>query len=758
MRCRSARRAQVHGPVRLCFSLSVLLVAVRLSIADVTQAAGTEVVVVQASRTGHTVMDLSQSVQVIDRDQLEQQLVGGASLSETLGKVVPGLGPSSQTLTNFTQTLRGRPPLYLIDGVSLNSVRGISRQLNALHVDQIERIEVISGATAVYGAGASGGIINIVTKSAEGEGLRLSTEVGVAAFTADPKDGDQYAVSQSIGWRSGAFGVRASGSFEQRNSHFDGHGNRISPDAAQISRHDTSTRDLHLRLDWDIASDRSLALSFQDFRDDQDSEYAAYFGGPGLPALFGAEVAARAIKGLQLNDQPYTRRSLVHLDYKQPVPGGHELTAQLFWRTEDFRFFPFPSLLPAIPALSIPATPFVNQSTNEVQVYGLRTTISTALDDWLGPEARLVWGFDWERDENEAYATQYELSDYSASGGLVHTPLNTRFDYSPDVDTTSGALFVQLDWPINDTLSLQAGLRYQDTEAEISDYVPITESVFGLLGVQPSPAVLSGGTIDYDALVFNLGAVVRLDNQQSLFAGFNQGFELPDVARLLRGAQPPGSVPVSTGVAQPASVDDSSLDAIRTDATEFGWRARSSRYEAQVALFYNRSDKTARFDGQLATMLDQDQRVYGVEGNLTYFTEGAFYWGAACSWQRGETRTPGEGWQAVSAWEVSPPKALLYLGWQGPVYSALLQVNRVGDYDDAFDDGSPNAVAIDGYTTLDATARLRLRLGEFGVGVYNLLDAQYVTAYAQQAGEIYGSFTEVPALGRRFGATYRIEY
>ena len=140
----------------------------------------------------------------------------GANLSEALGKLVPGLGPSSQTLTNFTQTLRGRDPLYLIDGVSLNSARAISRQLNALHPDQIERVEVISGATAIYGAGGSGGIINIVTKDAGPEGLTMTTRAGINVFTADLKEGDQYRFSQSLSWRDGPFSLRISGTAEAR--------------------------------------------------------------------------------------------------------------------------------------------------------------------------------------------------------------------------------------------------------------------------------------------------------------------------------------------------------------------------------------------------------------------------------------------------------------------------------------------------------------------------------------------------------------
>ncbi|MCV5264136.1 TonB-dependent receptor plug domain-containing protein, partial [Escherichia coli] len=73
--------------------------------------------------------------------------------------------------TNYGQNLRGRAMLVMIDGVSLQSSRPISRQLDAIDPFNIERIEVLSGATSIYGAGATGGVINIITKKAYSDEL-----------------------------------------------------------------------------------------------------------------------------------------------------------------------------------------------------------------------------------------------------------------------------------------------------------------------------------------------------------------------------------------------------------------------------------------------------------------------------------------------------------------------------------------------------------------------------------------------------------
>jgi outer membrane cobalamin receptor len=81
-----------------------------------------------------------------------------------LAQLIPGIDVSSQGRTNYGMNMRGRAIVVLIDGVRLNSSRTDSRQLDAIDPFNIEHIEVISGATSLYGGGSTGGLINIVTK------------------------------------------------------------------------------------------------------------------------------------------------------------------------------------------------------------------------------------------------------------------------------------------------------------------------------------------------------------------------------------------------------------------------------------------------------------------------------------------------------------------------------------------------------------------------------------------------------------------
>ena len=96
----------------------------------------------------------------------------------------------------FTQTggfgqpasiyLRGFDPkrtLVLIDGVRINDVTGLTgAQLEFLTIDDVQQIEILKGAqSGVWGADASAGVINIITKKPE-EGTHAKIDLQTGSF------------------------------------------------------------------------------------------------------------------------------------------------------------------------------------------------------------------------------------------------------------------------------------------------------------------------------------------------------------------------------------------------------------------------------------------------------------------------------------------------------------------------------------------------------------------------------------------------
>ena len=121
--------------------------------------------VVTATRSRSEEGQTPQRVTVITREQIEQQLAITDDPGQVLSNLIPSFSPSRQKLSNAGETLRGRDALFLIDGVpQSNPLRDSSRDSYTIDLSMVERIEVIHGASAEHGLGATGGLINFVTR------------------------------------------------------------------------------------------------------------------------------------------------------------------------------------------------------------------------------------------------------------------------------------------------------------------------------------------------------------------------------------------------------------------------------------------------------------------------------------------------------------------------------------------------------------------------------------------------------------------
>jgi len=176
-----------------------------------------------ASRTSTAISEIPGTVWVVDQQQLREQIDSGVSLKEAIGKLVPGLDLAPEGRTNYGQNMRGRSVLVMIDGVSQNSSRGLSRQFDSISPFNVERVEVLSGASALYGGGATGGIINIVTKKGEPGPARFETQLG-ASSGFNNSDDLATRIAQSISGGNERVSARLGISGEQNEAFYDGAG------------------------------------------------------------------------------------------------------------------------------------------------------------------------------------------------------------------------------------------------------------------------------------------------------------------------------------------------------------------------------------------------------------------------------------------------------------------------------------------------------------------------------------------------------
>ena len=138
--------------------------------------------VVTATRVPTPIVDIPAGVTVIDRQTIEQR--GYTTLTDALS-AVPGIhvsqsgGPGGNASV-FVRGTNSNQVLVLRDGMPLNDASDSSGAFN-FGIDtlaDVERIEVIRGPMAsLYGSGAIGGVINLISRQGNEPGLHVTSEL-----------------------------------------------------------------------------------------------------------------------------------------------------------------------------------------------------------------------------------------------------------------------------------------------------------------------------------------------------------------------------------------------------------------------------------------------------------------------------------------------------------------------------------------------------------------------------------------------------
>ncbi|BDY12195.1 TonB-dependent receptor plug domain-containing protein [Hydrogenimonas cancrithermarum] len=133
-----------------------------------TQAIQLEKIIVSAANTEQEEDDVTEDVTVITADEIQER--GYQTLKDALASV-PGIsftsnGGFGQPTSLYLRGMNSNNTLVLIDGIRANDVTGLNgAQFEHYLLDNVERIEVIKGSqSGIWGADASAGVINIITK------------------------------------------------------------------------------------------------------------------------------------------------------------------------------------------------------------------------------------------------------------------------------------------------------------------------------------------------------------------------------------------------------------------------------------------------------------------------------------------------------------------------------------------------------------------------------------------------------------------
>ena len=129
-----------------------------------------EQVTVYATRTDGRLEDQPTRIELLDQDEVDEKTAMTPGnivmmLNETSGIRVQNTSPSLGSSTVRIQGMKGRYTRFLADGLPLFGQQGAGLGLLQIPPVDLGRAEIIKGvASALYGAGAMGGVVNLTTR------------------------------------------------------------------------------------------------------------------------------------------------------------------------------------------------------------------------------------------------------------------------------------------------------------------------------------------------------------------------------------------------------------------------------------------------------------------------------------------------------------------------------------------------------------------------------------------------------------------
>ena len=651
-----------------------------------------QTVVVTATRTPTPITAIPNTVRIVGRDELDTQMAVAPSLIDSLSFSIPSLAPGRQKLTNTGESLRGRTPLYLVDGIpQATPLRDGKRSGFTVDEAFVDRVEVVFGANAIQGVGATGGIINYVTVSAPSNGdwmNRVTAELSTDDFE---ENGFHYRGSALTGRRIGVFDFVLGASYEAYDLFYDGNDRPIGVENIQGELMDSRSWSLFGKFGVEPTADQRLEATVNLFNVGGDFDYVTVPGN----ALLG--IPATSVEGTPAGDAPRNDALNLALSYTHSDLLGGRLSLQGFYY--DFYGLYGADILPVFqdPAIA-PIGTLLEQSALSSEKYGAKLTYIQ--QDLLWDGLQMVAGADYLRDRT---------SQALAQTGRTWVPELTYRGWAP---------FLQLEQRLfGDLLRLSGGIRWENAALDVPDFTTIFTS---------NRTFVEGGSPEFSELLFNAGAVIEPVQGLTFFGSYAQGFTMPDAGLILRAVRTPGQTVEQLVDLQPVIADN----------VEIGGAWRRDGIELQASYFWSNSNLGSRIQVINGAGVVQRERteIQGFEASASYRFGGGYRIGANLALLEGRFDSNGDGAvdRDLDGRNIAPNRANLLV--EGPIAGPLsgrVQLSHLFDRD--FEGGQPR-FNFDGYTLADALVRYDAGgAGRFTLAVSNIFDEQYISYFSQTA-------------------------
>ncbi|KEY97836.1 TonB-dependent receptor [Sphingobium indicum] len=664
-------------------------------------AEGAGPIIVTAARTILPANALPMTIDVIDRETLNQQVAIGGSIVDAVSALTPSFSPTRQKLSGAGETLRGRSPLYAINGIPQTApLRDGSRDGFTIDPFFIDRVELIYGSNALQGIGGAGGIVNQVTVAPpQSDGLSGRMLVQGNADTGFHGDGVGGKVAGLLAWRAGRWDATVGAAYEKRGAFYDGHGNRVGTDLTQGETQDSRSWSLFGRFGYALSDSARLDLTMSRFHLKGEGDYVTLDGNPAI------DLPTTSVRGTPPGVPATNRTESAALTLTDGDLWGGNFIAQLFFnRSRDTYGGEVAPIATFQDAAIAPVNTLFDQSQNRSRKYGGKISYERAMPGFEALTA--VLGFD----------ALYDLTEQRL--------IATGRTWVPPTDYRSLAPFAQLNLALFDKkLRLAGGIRYEDVRIHIDDYHTLASYRGGF--------DVAGGTPTFHDTLFNGGAILEPWDGIRAYASYAEGYTVPDVGRIARAIDRAG-VDIDNYV---------NISPIVSNNREIGVEVKRGPVDASAAYFWSTSKNGSLLVAQSvgAPFEVQRQRVeiQGLELNLSVRTPlPGLTLSTGYAHLIGRTDGSDNGVDKVDrdldGANISPDRLNVAASYVHGPLSARIQTQFFLSRQFEREPGKyPMLYRFDGYEVTDVSLRYQTRFGALTLAAQNIFDRFTIDYYTQ---------------------------
>lgn len=667
-----------------------------------------ERIIVTGSRVKEGAYELTSSVSIINEQNIQDTLQLNSELQNMLTSRVAGFGPNLGTTLDYTFNLRGRSALVMIDGVPQKDIRSVD-------ASALQRIEVIKGSTSIYGRGASGGIVNYITKEASDEAFSGSISAGTKFSTVSSKGSFDKRYDMTISGTVDDFSYVINGVQNENGQQKDATGDIIG---MFYSLSDLKTSNLFTKVGYQLTEDKSLGLTYN-YYDAALSTNLVNVYGDASKGIKTKAVVSESGKVVGLPTGPTDNYNIMF-----------KYVDEYFFDNTTFTFDLYSQKLKDVDSFRPRyANTELKLKGGQLFDYSKRSSARATFNSNIETDntsAQLVYGIDYLKDDS--------LKALVDGRSVV-----------PETKTKQAAAYLQTKLIINDNWVVRVGIRTDKTTVNIDDYLTIQTCRPGKKCSESN--AVRGGKLKYNATTFNGGLRYNKYSIFSPFINYSQSYDSADIGRLLR-------------YAKFKDVKEIPTEASKVKHMEIGFSSTFDKLQIEAAAYQSKSDSATRIDYNPETggfyAVKTPEEIWGGEVSVQYTFNDQLSFGTNFTKFDGKDESTAK---KINGRKISPTKFVFNVDYQ-PTDNLSLSIDyrRIGSRNEfsANTKGGykPFEAPVKGYELFDFRMSYKLNDMMFSGGIENLLNEDYMSPRAQSIYVLPYPYIKSPGRTATLGMKY----